>query len=289
MEEIALQNLLESGVHFGHQTRKWNPKMRKFIYGKKNNIYIIDLQKTKVCLENACIFVRDMAINNAEFLFVGTKSQAQEIIKESAVQLGVHYINYRWLGGILTNFSTIRLRIKRLENLEKSLESEEQKLNTKKERIILGRELEKLKRNLEGIRNLKRIPDVLYIVDIRKESIAIKEAKRLNIPVVAILDTNCNPDLVDFPIPANDDSIKSISLITNYIVNAIKEGREIAQKQAGGEEVKEKGKKEEKGEKEEEGKKIKKIEIMDQVIEDFFEEKKDANHEADDDEPAQIE
>ena len=227
MSHISMKSLLEAGVHFGHQTKRWNPKMSKYIYGARNGIYILDLQKTVQCFNNAYEFARDMAKGGATFLFVGTKKQAQDAIKETATRCNSFYVNQRWLGGTLTNFNTIKTRVGRLKELESILNSEYIKRFTKKEASLLKKEYDKLERNLGGIRDMKLIPDVMFIVDIRLEQNAINDAHTLGIPIIAIVDTNCDPDEVDFPIPGNDDAIRACQLIASRISDAVIEGRQL--------------------------------------------------------------
>ena len=228
MGVISMKQLLEAGVHFGHQTRRWNPKMAQFIFTERNGIYIIDLQKTLKKVEEAYYFVRDIAAEGGEILFVGTKKQASEAIKSEAERIGSYFVNARWLGGMLTNFKTIRKRIDRLFQLNKMEEDGTFELLPKKEVIKLKLEREKLEKYLGGIKHMKKLPSVIFIVDPRKERNAILEAKKLGIPVVAIVDTNCDPDEVDFPIPGNDDAIRAVKLIAETIANAMIEGREGA-------------------------------------------------------------
>lgn len=220
-----MKQLLEAGVHFGHQTKRWNPKMSKYIFGEKNNIYIIDLQKTIECLTRACNFLREQAALGGEILFVGTKKQAQQIIKEEATRCNMYYVHERWLGGTLTNFQTIRKSVNRLVEIETMKNDGTFESLTKKEVAKLTKELNKLTNNLEGIRNMERLPKVVYIVDTKTEETAVREANRLKIPIVALLDTNCDPDNIDYPIPGNDDAIRSIRIITSMITEAILEGR----------------------------------------------------------------
>lgn len=234
---VTMKDLLESGVHFGHQTRRWNPKMKKFIFGVRKNIYIIDLQKTLRYFRYTYNIVRDAAAEGKNVLFVGTKKQACEVIKDYAIEAGMPYINYRWLGGTLTNFNTVKKSIKKLEAIEKMEEEGQLDLLTKKEALILRRKKEKLEKYFAGIRNMKQIPDMLFVVDAVKEKIAVLEAKRLGIPVVAPLDTNCDPDLIDYPIPGNDDAIRSIQLFCKEMSTAILEGRALMEKEATGEEA----------------------------------------------------
>ncbi|MGM9551146.1 MAG: 30S ribosomal protein S2 [Clostridia bacterium] len=226
MSVISMKQLLEAGVHFGHQTRRWNPKMAEYIFTERNGIYIIDLQKTVKKIEEAYDFVRSVAQDGGEILFVGTKKQAQETIKEEAVRVGMHYVDARWLGGMLTNFKTIKRRIDRLEQLHKMEEDGTFDLLPKKEVSILLGEMEKLEKYLGGIKNLRKTPAAMFVVDPRKEKIAISEAKKLGIPVVAIVDTNCDPEEVDYVIPGNDDAIRAVKLVTSTIANAVVEGRE---------------------------------------------------------------
>ncbi len=226
MAVVSMKQLLEAGVHFGHQTRRWNPKMAPYIFTERNGIYIIDLQKTVRKLEDAYMFVRDLAANGETVLFVGTKKQAQDSIREEAERAGAHYVNARWLGGMLTNFRTIRGRIARLNQL-KAMEADGTfDLLPKKEVIKLNHEIEKLEKFLGGIKEMKKIPGALFIVDPRKEKIAVAEAHKLGIPIVAIVDTNCDPDEVDYVIPGNDDAIRAVKLIASTMANAIIEGRQ---------------------------------------------------------------
>ncbi len=226
MGVISMKQLLEAGVHFGHQTRRWNPKMAEYIFTERNGIYIIDLQKTVKKIEQAYDFVRDIAAQGGEVLFVGTKKQATDSIKEEAERVGMYYVNARWLGGMLTNFKTIKKRIDRLFQLEKMEEDGTFDLLPKKEVIKLKGEREKLEKFLGGIKNMKKLPAALFVVDLRKEKNAILEAKKLGIPVVAIVDTNCDPDEVDYVIPGNDDAIRAVKLIASTMGNAIIEGRQ---------------------------------------------------------------
>ena len=226
MAVVSMKQLLEAGVHFGHQTRRWNPKMAEYIFTERNGIYIIDLQKTVKKIEEAYDFVREIAQEGGEVLFVGTKKQAQETIKEEAIRVGMHYVDARWLGGMLTNFKTIKKRIDRLEQLHKMEEDGTFDLLPKKEVSNLKGEMEKLEKYLGGIKNLRKTPAAMFVVDPRKEKIAISEAKKLGIPVVAIVDTNCDPEEVDYVIPGNDDAIRAVKLVTSTIANAVVEGRE---------------------------------------------------------------
>jgi len=228
---VTMKDLLECGVHFGHQKRRWNPKMKKYIFGVRKNIYIIDLQKTLRHIKYACNVVRDAAAEGKTILFVGTKKQAVEAIKEHATRAGMPYVNHRWLGGMLTNFKTIQKSIRKLEIIEKMEESGQINLLTKKERLILARRKAKLEKFIGGIRHMKKIPDMLFIVDTVKEKIAVGEANKLGLPIVAPVDTNCDPDLIDYPIPGNDDAIRSVNLFCKTIADAIIEGKEMAQKE----------------------------------------------------------
>ena len=225
MGVISMKQLLEAGVHFGHQTRRWNPKMAEYIFTERNGIYIIDLQKTVKKIEEAYDFVREVAENN-DILFVGTKKQAQEVIAEEANRVGMYYVNSRWLGGMLTNFKTIQKSIGRLRQLEKMEEDGTFELLPKKEVLKLKKEMEKLEKNFGGIKDMKNMPGAIFVVDPRKEKIAIAEAHKLNIPVVAIVDTNCDPDEVDYVIPGNDDAIRAVKLIVECISNAVLEAKQ---------------------------------------------------------------
>lgn len=223
---IAMKQLLEAGVHFGHQTRRWNPKMAEYIFTERNGIYIIDLQKTVKKIEEAYYFIRDIAASGEDILFVGTKKQAQGSIKEEAERVGMYYVNARWLGGMMTNFKTIQKRIDRLAQINKMEEEGTFDLLPKKEVIKLKAQRDKLEKYLGGIKDMKKLPGALFVVDPRKEHIAITEAKKLGIPVVAIVDTNCDPDDVDYVIPGNDDAIRAVKLIAETMANAIIEGRQ---------------------------------------------------------------
>lgn len=227
MAVVAMKHLLEAGVHFGHQTRRWNPKMKPFIFTERNGIYILDLQKTLEEIEVAYDFLKQSVANGGVVLFVGTKKQAQEAIKEEAERCDMPYVNYRWLGGMLTNFTTVRTRLNRLTEIEEMEEKGQFDLLPKKEVIKLNKEREKLERNLGGIKSLTKLPDIIYIVDTKKERIATLEARRLGIPIVAIVDTNCDPDEVDYVIPGNDDAIRAAALITRVIADAVVEGKEL--------------------------------------------------------------
>ena len=226
---VSMKSLLEAGVHFGHQTRRWNPKMAPYIYTERNGIYIVDLQKTVKKLEEAYAFVRQLSENGQSLLFVGTKKQAQEAIKEEAERVGMYYVNARWLGGMLTNFKTIRRRIDRLAQLRKMEEDGTFDRLPKKEVVKLELEIEKLEKFLGGIKEMNKLPGALFIVDPRKERIAVAEAHKLGIPIVAIVDTNCDPDEIDYVIPGNDDAIRAVRLIASAMADAIIEGRQGAE------------------------------------------------------------
>ena len=226
MAVISMKQLLEAGVHFGHQTRRWNPKMATYSFTERNGIYIIDLQKTVKKLEEAYFFVRDMAASGESILFVGTKKQAQDAIKEEAERCGQFYVNARWLGGMLTNFKTMRTRIARLNQLQKMQADGTFDLLPKKEVIKLQLEIAKLEKYLGGVKEMKKLPGALFVVDSRKEKNAIAEARKLNIPIVAIVDTNCDPDEIDYVIPGNDDAIRAIKLISQTMANAVLEGKQ---------------------------------------------------------------
>ena len=228
MAVVSMKSLLEAGVHFGHQTRRWNPKMAPYIYTERNGIYIIDLQKTVKKIEEAYNFIRDLAANGENVLFVGTKKQAQDAIKEEAERVDQFYVNARWLGGMMTNFKTMRTRIDRLAQLRKMQEDGTFAMLPKKEVIKHEGEIEKLEKYLGGVKGMKKLPGALFIVDPRKERNAIAEARKLHIPVVAIVDTNCDPDEIDYVIPGNDDAIRAVLLISNVIANAIQEGHQGA-------------------------------------------------------------
>ena len=226
MSVISMKQLLEAGVHFGHQTRRWNPKMKEYIFTERNGIYIIDLQKTVKKIDEAYYFIRDLAMEGGTVLFVGTKKQAQESIEQEAKRCEMFYVNQRWLGGMLTNFKTIQSRINKLRKIEKMEADGDFDLLPKKEVIQLKAEQEKLEKNLGGIKEMKKLPSAMFVVDPRKEHIAILEAKALGIPVVAIVDTNCDPDEADYPIPGNDDAIRAVKLIAAKIADAVLEGRQ---------------------------------------------------------------
>lgn len=224
---ITMKELLESGVHFGHQAKRWNPKMKKYIFGERNGIYIIDLQKTLTKFKDACNFVRDTATKGETVLFVGTKKQAQDTISEEAKRAGAPYVNERWLGGMLTNYSTIKKSIVRLRRIEKMKEDGTFERLTKKEVAGLEKERDKLEKNLGGIKDMERVPGAVFVIDSRKERIAVAEANKLGIPVIGIVDTNSDPDNIDYPIPGNDDAIRSIKLMSSKIADAFLEGKEI--------------------------------------------------------------
>ena len=226
MAVVSMKQLLEAGVHFGHQTRRWNPKMARYIFTERNGIYIIDLQKTVKKLDEAYNFVRDVAAEGGDILFVGTKKQGQESIRDEALRCGMHYVNARWLGGMLTNFRTIRKRIDRLAQLRTMSEDGTFDLLPKKEVVKLQLEIEKLEKFLGGVKNMQGLPKALFIVDPHKERIAVAEARKLNIPIVAIVDTNCNPDEIDYVIPGNDDAIRAVKLIAGTMANAVLEGKQ---------------------------------------------------------------
>ena len=226
MAVVSMKQLLEAGVHFGHQTRRWNPKMATYIFTERNGIYIVDLQKTVKKLEEAYSFVRDMVADGGTVLFVGTKKQAQDAVKEEAQRVGMYFVNARWLGGMLTNFKTMRRRIDRLNQLRKMSEDGTFDLLPKKEVIKLGLEIQRLEKYLGGVKEMKKLPGALFVIDPRKEKNAILEARKLGIPIVAIVDTNCDPDEVDYVIPGNDDAIRAIKLISQTIANAVMESRQ---------------------------------------------------------------
>ena len=221
MTKVSIKSLLDAGAHFGHQTRRWNPKMKPFIFGSRGDIYILDLKQTLVGLDQSYTFVSEIARKGGTVLFVGTKKQAQEAVADAANKCGMPYVNSRWLGGMLTNFVTIRSRVTRMEELEAMEADGRMALLPKKEQILLRKELGKLQTNLNGIRNMKRVPDAVFVIDTNREAIAIHESRRLNIPVVGTLDTNCDPDDVDYGIPANDDAIRSVRLLADFIADAV--------------------------------------------------------------------
>ncbi|WP_102028244.1 30S ribosomal protein S2 [Salirhabdus sp. Marseille-P4669] len=226
MSVISMKQLLEAGVHFGHQTRRWNPKMKKYIFTERNGIYIIDLQKTVKKVEEAYEYVKNVALDGGTVLFVGTKKQAQDTVKEEAIRSGMYYVNQRWLGGTLTNFSTIRKRVQRLKDIERMEEDGTFEVLPKKEVVMINKEKDRLEKFLGGIKDMEKIPNALFVIDPRKERIAIAEAHKLNIPVVALVDTNCDPDEVDYVIPANDDAIRAVKLLTGTIADAILEAKQ---------------------------------------------------------------
>lgn len=226
MSVISMKQLLEAGVHFGHQTRRWNPKMKKYIFTERNGIYIIDLQKTVKKVEEAYQFVKDLAADGGNILFVGTKKQAQDTIKEEATRAGMFFVNQRWLGGTLTNFQTIKKRIQRLKDIERMEEDGTFDVLPKKEVVQIMKEKERLEKFLGGIKDMEDLPDAIFIVDPRKERIAVAEARKLNIPVIAMVDTNCDPDEVDYVIPANDDAIRAVKLLTAKMADAVLEAKQ---------------------------------------------------------------
>ena len=230
---VTMRQLLEAGVHFGHQTRRWNPKMKRFIYGEQNGIYVIDLHQTLRRVETAYLFTRDLASRGGNVLFVGTKKQTKDAIARYAELCGMPYVNERWLGGMLTNFTTISGRVKKMQEYERMQAAGDFEAMPKKEALILSRELEKLQRNLGGLRSLDRLPDAIFVIDTKKEAIAVTEANKLGIPVVAVVDTNCDPDVIQYVIPGNDDAIRSGDLMSRIIAEAVVEGRrnlpEVAQ------------------------------------------------------------
>ncbi|HQU71573.1 MAG TPA: 30S ribosomal protein S2 [Calditrichia bacterium] len=227
--KVGLEDLLRAGLHFGHLTRRWNPKMRRYIFMSRNDIHIIDLSKSLKHLEIAHDFVKELAVRGEEILFVGTKKQAKEIILAEASRCGMPFMAERWLGGTLTNFQTIKRSIRKLEGLEKMVNDGTIDKLTKKERLTIEREIEKMKKVFQGIQNMRRIPGAVFVVDTRKEEIAVQEARKLNIPVIALVDTNCDPDIIDYPIPGNDDSTKAIGLVVKTLADAIQKSRESAQ------------------------------------------------------------
>ncbi len=235
MSEVTMKQLLEAGVHFGHQTSRWNPKMKPYIFGARNGIYIIDLQQTVRMFRDAYGYVRELVADGGTILFVGTKKQAQDAIREEAERCGMYHVTNRWLGGMLTNFQTIKQSIDRLRKHEETLESEAMaEALTKKELIMISRERDKLMASLGGIKNMRKLPDALFIVDPKKEEIAVKEANKLGIPVVAAVDTNCDPDVIDYKIPGNDDAIRAIRLFCTAIADAVLEGRALAEERQRG-------------------------------------------------------
>ena len=233
MAIVSMRQMLEAGVHFGHQTHRWNPRMKRFIFGERNGIYIIDLEQTLDRVDASYKFVRDMVANGGSILFIGTKKQAQDPIKFFADKCGMPYINERWLGGMLTNFDTISKRVQKMQDYERMRDTGEFELMPKKEALLISRELEKLQKNLSGIRNMARRPTAVFIIDTVKESIAVTEANKLGIPVIAVVDTNVNPDLITYPIPGNDDAIRANELMSRVICEAVIEGRFIAERTSG--------------------------------------------------------
>jgi len=233
MAVVTMKQLLEAGVHFGHQTRRWNPKMKRFIFGERNGIYIIDLNQTLSRIETAYTFTRELVSNGGTILFIGTKKQTQDPIARYAQQCGMPYINERWLGGMLTNFTTISARVKKMQEYERMKAAGDFEAMPKKEALILSRELEKLQRNLGGIRGMTRLPEAVFVIDTKKEHLAVTEANKLGVPVVAVVDTNCDPDLVQYVIPGNDDAIRAGNLLCRVIADAVEEGRLIGAKRAG--------------------------------------------------------
>ncbi len=230
MAVVTMKQLLEAGVHFGHQTRRWNPKMRRFIFAERNGIYIIDLQQTLERIDAAYRFIRSTVEEGGTVLFVGTKKQAQEPVQREAARSGMPYVNYRWLGGTLTNFQTVHSRVSQLRDLERLVQSGDTEQMPKKEALKITRDLTKLERNLGGIRNLEKLPSAIFVIDTKKEHIAVTEANRLGIPVVAVVDTNCDPDVIDYVIPGNDDAIRSATLMSRIVADAVEEGRYFAQR-----------------------------------------------------------
>jgi small subunit ribosomal protein S2 len=227
---VSMKQLLEAGVHFGHQTRRWNPKMKRFIFGERNGIYIVDLHQTLDRIDTAYRFVREDVARGGSVLFVGTKKQAQEPVERQAAACGMPYVNFRWLGGMLTNFQTVHSRVAKLRELQRQVDSGEVELMSKKEGLKVRRDLAKLERNLGGIKNLEKLPSIIFVIDTKKEHIAVTEANRLHIPVVAVVDTNCDPDVIDYVIPGNDDAIRSANLMCRVISDAVIEGREISRR-----------------------------------------------------------
>jgi small subunit ribosomal protein S2 len=227
---VTMRQLLGAGVHFGHQTRRWNPKMKRFIFGERNGIYIVDLHQTLDRIDTAYRFVREDVARGGSVLFVGTKKQAQEPVERQAAACGMPYVNFRWLGGMLTNFQTVHSRVAKLRELQRQVDSGEVELMSKKEGLKVRRDLAKLERNLGGIKNLEKLPSIIFVIDTKKEHIAVTEANRLHIPVVAVVDTNCDPDVIDYVIPGNDDAIRSANLMCRVISDAVIEGREMSRR-----------------------------------------------------------
>ena len=230
MAVVTMKQLLEAGVHFGHQTRRWNPKMRRFIFGERNGIYIIDLQQTLERIDTAFRFVRSTVEEGGTILFVGTKKQAQEPVEQQARRCGMPYVSHRWLGGMLTNFQTVHARVSKMRELQRMVDTGETEAMPKKEALRVTRELDKLTRNLGGIKDLEKAPSAIFVIDTKKEHIAVTEANRLGIPVVAVVDTNCDPDLVQYIIPGNDDAIRAAALMTRVVADAAQEGRQLYQR-----------------------------------------------------------
>ncbi|CAB4585833.1 unannotated protein [freshwater metagenome] len=228
-----MRQLLDSGVHFGHQTRRWNPKMKRFIHGERNGIYIIDLEQTLGRIETAYSFVRDLVADGGTILFVGTKKQAQDPVRSYAERCGMPYVNERWLGGMLTNFQTMSKRVSKMKDYQRMRDTGEFEAMPKKEALLISRELEKLERNLGGIRNMERLPSAIFVLDTKKEDIAVTEANKLGLPIVAVVDTNCDPDIITYVIPGNDDAIRSANLMARVIADAVDEGRFIASRKRG--------------------------------------------------------
>jgi len=228
-----MRQLLDSGVHFGHQTRRWNPKMKRFIHGERNGIYIIDLEQTLGRIETAYSFVRDLVADGGTILFVGTKKQAQDPVRSYAERCGMPYVNERWLGGMLTNFQTMSKRVSKMKDYQRMRDSGDFEAMPKKEALLISRELEKLERNLGGIRNMERLPSAIFVLDTKKEDIAVTEANKLGLPIVAVVDTNCDPDIITYVIPGNDDAIRSANLMARVIADAVDEGRFIASRKRG--------------------------------------------------------
>lgn len=230
---VTMRQLLDSGVHFGHQTRRWNPKMKRFIHGERNGIYIIDLEQTLGRIETAYSFVRDLVADGGTILFVGTKKQAQDPVRSYADRCGMPYVNERWLGGMLTNFQTMSKRVAKMKDYQRMRDSGDFEAMPKKEALLISRELEKLERNLGGIRNMERLPSAIFVLDTKKEDIAVTEANKLGLPIVAVVDTNCDPDIITYVIPGNDDAIRSANLMARVIADAVEEGRFIASRKRG--------------------------------------------------------
>ena len=230
---VTMRQLLDSGVHFGHQTRRWNPKMKRFIHGERNGIYIIDLEQTLGRIEAAYSFVRDLVADGGTILFVGTKKQAQDPVRSYAERCGMPYVNERWLGGMLTNFQTMSKRVAKMKDYQRMRDSGDFEAMPKKEALLISRELEKLERNLGGIRNMERLPSAIFVLDTKKEDIAVTEANKLGLPIVAVVDTNCDPDIITYVIPGNDDAIRSANLMARVIADAVDEGRFIASRKRG--------------------------------------------------------